>query len=118
MQPLKIFAFVIIGLPISAFLLTLFLTDGAPLQPLAPGEESGPAVATRILPLATLEGPNLERGGSVAAAGHRPAYVDIAENRGDEDEFSPEGDAEPARVINPDRDAHLFMTLFGAPLPD
>ncbi len=69
MQPLKILAFVIIGLPVSAFLLTLFLTDGAPLKPLTPGEESGPAAATRALPQAERERPQQERQGSVVAAG-------------------------------------------------
>ena len=118
MQPLKIFAFVLIGLPITAFLLTLFLTDGAPLQPLAPGEESGPAVATRILPLAKFKEPSLERGGSVAAAGHSPTYGETAKNRGGEYEFPPGRGAQPARVINHDRDARLFVTRFGAALPD
>lgn len=117
MQPLKILAIVIIALPISAFLLTLFLTDGAPLQPLAPGEESGPAAAMRALPLASLKRPDLEWKGSLVAAGHSPVYVDIAEYPGDEYEYSPAGDGVPVRVpvrvIDPKRDAELFMTLFG-----
>ena len=101
MQPLKIIALLIGGLPLAAFLATLFLTDGAPLKSLAPGEESGPVAVTRALPPAALERPTLERSeeerhGSVTATG----FIDT------------EAYTEPA-----DRDpkVHLFMTLFGLP---
>jgi hypothetical protein len=60
MQPLKIIALLTGGLPLAAFLATLFLTDGAPLKSLAPGEESGPVAVTRALPPAALERPTLE----------------------------------------------------------
>ena len=98
MHPLKILAFVIIGFPVSAFLLTLFLTDGAPLKPLTPGEESGPVAATRALPQAEPERPLQERQGSVVAAGLSQAA--------------------PARMINHGRDAQLFIKLFGTPHPN
>jgi hypothetical protein len=108
MQPLKILALVIIGLPVSAFLLTLFLTDGAPLQPLTPGEESGPAAATRALPQV-----ERERQGSVVAAGHLDTEVWDAELL-----FFADEDAKPAPMINHDRDAQLFIKLFGTPYPN
>lgn len=101
MQPLKILAFIIIGLPVSAFLLTLFLTDGAPLKPLTPGEESGPVAATRALPQAERERPKQERQGSVVAAGLSQAE---------------EGAQVP--MINHGRDAQLFIKLFGVPHPN
>ena len=109
MRPLKILAFVIGAIPIAVFLLTLYLTDGAPLQPLTPGEESGPAAATRALPLAKLDWPAQERQGSVVAAGLSEGDGSIAEY------WDAEG--APARMINHDRDAQLFITLFGAPRP-
>jgi hypothetical protein len=115
MQPLKIIAFVIGALPITAFLLTLILTDGAPLKPLTPGEESGPVAATRALPPAALAHPpqgrpKLERLGSVAAAGFQGTEHWAIEDFG---EKAPE----PADLIDPDRDAQLFMTLFGVRHP-
>jgi len=113
MHPLKILAFAIVGLPISAFLLTLFLTDGAPLQPLTPGEESGPAAVTRALPQA-----KRERQGSVVAAGLSEADGRIAEYWGPDDAYAPYEDAAPAPMINHDRDAQLFIKLFGIPHPD
>lgn len=107
MQPLKIIALLIGGLPLAAFLATLFLTDGAPLKSLkslAPGEESGPVAVTRALPPAALERPTLERSeeerhGSVTATGFNNA----------------EGRAEPA---SQDPKVYLFMTLFGLPDTD
>lgn len=113
MQPLKILAFVIIGLPVSAFLLTLFLTDGAPLQPLTPGEESGPAAATRALPQ-----PERERQGSVVAVGLSEADESTIQYWDVEGAFAPDVAAAPARMINHDRDAQLFIKLFGIPHPD
>jgi hypothetical protein len=112
MQPLKILAFVIVALPIAAFLLTLFLTEGAPLKPLTPGEESGPAVATRALPRT-----KLERQGSVAAAGHRSGDTDNAGDSSAGDVFAPDVDAEPAPMVYRDREAQIFFMLFGAPHP-
>jgi len=101
MQPLKILALVTVGLPISVFLLTLLLTDGAPLRPLAPREESGPAAAMHNSPPSKLGQADLERAGSVAAAGHRLDAADSGAGR--------------ERIINHDRDAQFFMTLFGVP---
>ena len=115
MQPLKILAFAIGAIPIAAFLLTLFLTNGAPLRPFTPGEESRPAAATRALPQAKPERANLERQGSVAAAGFQKADGRLAGNSDAEGGFLPGGDTEPAFVVNRDRDVQLFMTLFGAP---
>lgn len=97
MQPLKILAFVIGAVPIAAFLLTLLLTDGAPLQPLSPGEESGPAVATPVLPRA-----KLERQDGVAAAGHSGAGT---------------ANLEPSPMVNAEHDPQLLLMLFGAPRP-
>ncbi|NKB50542.1 MAG: hypothetical protein GKS02_14390 [Alphaproteobacteria bacterium] len=113
MQPLKIIALLLGALPIAAFLITLILSDGAPLKSLAPREESGPVAATRALPLAALERPALERPekerpGSVAAAGIHKTE-DIAPSEYGED------DPEPVYLVDPDRDAQLFMTLFGTP---
>jgi len=113
MQPLKILAFVIIGLPVSAFLLTLFLTDGAPLLPLTPGEESGSAAATRALPQA-----ERERQGSVVAVGLNEGDGKIAANWGVEGAFAPLEETTPTRMINHDRDAQLFIKLFGIPHPN
>ena len=104
MQPLKIIALLIGGLPLAAFLATLFLTDGAPLKSLAPGEESGPVAVTRALPPAALERPTLERSeeerhGSVTATGFN--------NAGAHGEMAAE-----------DPKVYLFMTLFGLPDPN
>ena len=104
MQPLKITALLLGGLPLEVFLATLFLTDGAPLKSLAPGEESGPVAVTRALPPAALERPTLERSeeerhGSVTATG----FKNTAARR------------EPAAE---DPKVYLFMTLFGLPEPD
>jgi hypothetical protein len=101
MQPLRTIALFIGGLPLAVFLATLFLTDGAPLKSLAPGEESGPVAVTRALPPAALERPTLERSeeerhGSVTAAGLNDT------------EMRPE----PA---DQDPKMYLFMTLFGLP---
>jgi|TARA_B100000315_G_scaffold200766_1_gene193062 hypothetical protein len=115
MHPLKILAFVIIGLPVSAFLLTLFLTDGAPLQPLAPGEKGGPVVVIRTLPLAELERPNLERKGSVAAVGHSTTYVNFGGILATEDKKLLDRGVALVRMFNPDREVELFLTLFGFP---
>ena len=117
MRPLKILAFVIGAIPIAVFLLALYLTDGAPLQPLTPGEESGPAAATRALPLAKLKWPAQERQGSVLAGGLGEGDGNIAEYWDAEGAFAPADEAVPARMINHDRDAQLFITLFGAPRP-
>ncbi len=117
MQPLKILAFIIGALPLAAFLLTLWLTEGAPLQPLAPGEESRPAAATHPLPQS-----KLERQGSVAATGHSgtddPVDQSIAEEGDAEGAFLQGGSAKPAPIVNVDRDAQIFMTLFGVRHPD
>ena len=101
MQPLKIIALLISGLPLAAFLATLFLTDGAPLKSLAPGEESGPVAVTRALPPAALERPTLERSeeerhGSVTATGFNNADI-------------------RAETADQDPKVYLFMTLFGVP---
>ncbi len=112
MQPLKVLAFVIGALPIAAFLLTLFLTDGAPLRPLSPGEESGPAVATPVLPRA-----KLERQDGVAAAGHFGAEMSDIEHWGAVD-AAPKQNAVPRPMVNAERDAQLFILLFGEPQPD
>jgi len=113
MQPLKILAFAIGALPITVFLQTLYLTDGAPLQPLTPGEESEPAAATRALPQA-----KRERQGSVVAVGFSEADGGIAEYWGPEDAFAPYEDAAPAPMIYHGRDAQLFIEMFGIPHPD
>lgn len=104
MQPLKVIALLIGGLPLAVFLATLFLTDGAPFKSLAPGEESGPVAVTRALPPAALERPTLERSeeerhGSVTATGFKHT----------------EAHAEPA---DQDPEVYLFMTLFGLPDPN
>ena len=112
MHPLKILAFVIGALPLCAFLLTLFLTDGAPLKPLTHGEESRPAAATLAQPRA-----ELERLGSVAAGGHQNADADIVEKSGIEAAFPLDGGDEPFHMVNRDRDALIFITLFGVPNP-
>jgi len=101
MQPLKLLIVILVGLPVSVFLLTLLLSDGAPLQPLAPREEGGPAAATHNPPQSKLGQSDLERGDSVAATGHR---LDTGD-----------GGAGSARIINHKRDARMFMTLFGVP---
>ncbi len=113
MQPLKILAFAIGAIPIAAFLLTLFLTNGAPLRPFTPGEESGPAAATRALPQATPERPPLERQGSVAAAGNQGNDERNVGFTRAEAGFPPE----TTPVVNQDRDAKLFQLLFGFPQP-
>ena len=119
MRPLKILAFVIGAVPIAAFLLTLFLTDGAPLRPLTPGdlslchwpgEESEPVAATRALPLVTPERTPLERQGRVTAAGYSSIVGFPALHAG---EMPPRS----ATLVNHDRDVLLFMTLFGVPNP-
>ncbi len=101
MQPLKLLALVIGALPIAAFLLTLYLTQGAPLKPLTPGEESGPVAATRALPQATPERPPLERQGSVAAAGNQGNDERSVESTRAEAGFPPE----TTPVVNQDRDS-------------
>lgn len=110
MRPLKILAFVIGAVPIAAFFLTLFLTDGAPLRPLTPGEESEPVAATRALPLVTPERTPLERQGRVTTAGYSSIVGFPAPNAS---EMPPRS----ATLVNHDRDALLFMTLFGVPNP-
>ncbi len=110
MQPLKILAFVIGAVPIAAFLLTLLLTDGAPIKPLSLREESGPAVATPVLPRA-----KLERQDGVVAAGHRGGEIQIGEHWRAVETFAPTLGNEPAPMVNAKRDAQLFMMLFGAP---
>ncbi len=113
MQPLKILAFVIGAVPIAAFLLTLILTEGAPLKPPSPGEESGPAVATQPLPRA-----KLERQDGVAAAGHSDADVDAPAPRQIADGFAADDKLGPAPMVNDEREAQLLLMLFGAPQPD
>ena len=115
MHPLKILAFVIIGLPVSAFLLTLFLTDGAPLQQLTLGEKGGPVVVIRTLPKGELETPNLERKGSVAAVGHSTTYVNFGGILATEDERLLDRGVTPVRMFNLDREVELLLTLFGFP---
>jgi len=110
MQPLKILALVIGALPIVAFLLTLFLTEGAPLRPLSPGEESGSAVATPALPRA-----KLERQDGVAAAGHFGTDTSDVEHWRAVETFVPKQDPEPMSMVNAERDAQLFILLFGGP---
>ncbi len=112
MQPLKILAFVIGAVPIVAFLLTMLLTEGAPLQPLSPGEESGPAVATPVLPRA-----KLERHDGVAAAGHSGADRETVERWRAKDGLADEIGAVSSPVVNAERDAQLLLMLFGAPQP-
>ncbi|MDH3737657.1 MAG: hypothetical protein OER92_00580 [Alphaproteobacteria bacterium] len=110
MQPLKILALFIGTVPIAAFLLTLFLTEGAPLRPLTPGEEGEPVAATRALPPAAQSRPQLERPGRVSAAGH-------PSNAGAKLTGAGEIQLESTVLVNHDRDALLFMTLFGVPDP-
>ena len=110
MQPLKILAFVIGAVPIAAFLLTLLLTEGAPLKPLSPREESGPAGAKPVLPPAKLE----PQDGVWAG---RPPRADIGnvEHWRAVETFAPTLGNEPAPMVNAKRDAKLFMMLFGVP---
>jgi len=110
MQPLKIVALVIGALPFAAFVLTLHLTDGAPLKPLTPGTESEPVAATRALPQDTPGETLLERQGRVAAAGFSNTTPASFEN-------DRKLTAQPSAIVNHDRDALLFMTLFGVPNP-
>ena len=110
MQPLKILALVIGALPFAAFVLTLHLTDGAPLKPFTPGAESEPVTATRALPLVTPQGTLLERQGRVTAAGFSNTVQAPFE---DSRELSRQSSA----IVNHDRDALLFMSLFGVPNP-
>lgn len=98
MQPLKMLAFSIGAMPIAAFLLTLLLTEGAPLYPPAPGEESGPAVATQTLPRA-----KQERQDGVATVGHSYATA---------------GSVAPPPIVNAAPDAQPLLSLFGAAPPD
>lgn len=106
MQPLKILAYGLGAAPISAFLLTLLLTDGAPLKSPPPGEESGPVAATRVMPPAAQGRPDTERQATIAAAGSQSAAQRTIEDPG---ETAPP----PAHTVNPGRDAQLFISLFG-----
>lgn len=113
MQPLKIIALLIGGFPVATFLVTLILTNGAPLQSLASREESEPVAATRALPPAVLkrppqERPETERHGRVAATGFQKVEERTNGAFGEEP-------PESAPLVDPDRHARFFMTLFGAP---
>ena len=117
MQPLKLLAIVIGTLPLAAFLLTLYLTDGAPLQPFTPGQESGPAAATPALPQADLGRPRLERQTKVAAAGY-PGVNDVLAGTSDFDlVFPPKQLPAPVSLVNGEREAQIFLMLFGVPDP-
>ena len=112
MHPLKILAIIIAALPIVAFLLTMILTDGAPLHSLSPREESGPAAAMPALPQA-----KQERHSSVAAVGHMSADELIVEKSVAEAALPPDKDVAPPHMLNIERDAQVFFTLFGVPHP-
>ncbi len=112
MQPLQFFATTIGALPTAAFLLTVLLTDGAPLKPIAPGEGSGPAAAIRAQPQA-----QQERQSRVAAVGHNDlAHIVPGTLEGESAIPLPRG-AGTAGLVNANRDTEVFMTLFGIPSP-
>lgn len=122
MQPLKLLAIVIGALPLAAFLATLYFTDGAPLQPLTPGQESEPAAATPLLPQAELVRPGTERHDQVAAAGHLAAVSGSATEGGIDAEtiegaFASKQLPAPLPLINHEREAQVLLMLFGVSDP-
>lgn len=108
MHPLKILAALMAAAPAAAFAITLVLTDGAPLKPFTPGEESVPVAAAPHLPQTPPE-----RQGSAEAAGH---VVDVSSANPTVDGaplVERRSDHELPGLVNAERDAWIFSTLFG-----
>ncbi len=116
MQPLKILAIVTGAIPIATFVVTLILTDGAPLRPLTPGQESDPAAATPETP----RGDVVRRDG-IAAAGHKKRLEYSLDEATAMMAIPLDAYTEPAtesvHVVNAERDAGVYITLFGVPNP-